>query len=276
MRTKSTMKLLKNRNIRNSNCVILLTATVNPKGTANTSLQNVESRLCQYSNALTFYLQHTTLKIVLCENSGYNWNKQIVPLIYKPRVEFLSFNVNDYDKSKGKSYGEAKIIEYAIKNSSFIKSGEYIIKITGRVIISNINEIILKYKRKNKSSNTVFIEFWGRNYAQSVCFICSKHWILNLVTLNREKLDDLKFSIHNLLFEGVVSEKKLQIKSIYPFINGISGKTGTFYKNDLIIQRRIDNYIGLQTIYKIRKNFPHFLLTFVILQFARFVRKFYW
>jgi len=122
--------------------IILLTACINPEGAENTVLQDCEERLKQYKLALDWYLQNTTNKITFVENSGYDISPLYRNQIEKGRLEVMTFQGNDYDKSRGKGYGEALIIEYAFNNSKFINETSQIVKVTGRLIISNIKTLM--------------------------------------------------------------------------------------------------------------------------------------
>ena len=57
------------------NQIIFLMACVNPKGMAYTKLSNPEIRLQQYKEALDWYLENTGNKILLVENSGYDFSQ---------------------------------------------------------------------------------------------------------------------------------------------------------------------------------------------------------
>ena len=123
--------------------VILMTATVNQEGTDNTTLQVAAIRKQHYVEAIRFYLDNTDLNIIICENTETKFYNEIESYNNnKSRLEFLTFRGNDYDKSRGKGFGEAQIIKFALEHSRFIKESDYLIKITGRVRFSNIDKIL--------------------------------------------------------------------------------------------------------------------------------------
>ncbi len=135
--------------MENNNIVILLTACINPNGMAYTVLQDKDARLRQYREALDWYLNHVKNKIVFVENTGYNISPYYEYYIEAGQLEVLTFQGNDFDKKKGKGYGEALIIEYALNNSVFFRCCDVIIKITGRLICGNIMVMVKKYTNKN-------------------------------------------------------------------------------------------------------------------------------
>ena len=79
--------------------VILLTACVNPSGMAFTALTDSDERLRQYRDALDFYLHHSSLPVVFCENTCYDLSDHYRPYIEQGRLECLSFDGNRFDKT---------------------------------------------------------------------------------------------------------------------------------------------------------------------------------
>lgn len=134
------------------NIVLLLTACVNPNGMAFTALQDGEERLIQYIKSIKYYLGSTSAKIVVVENTNFNIQKYIDFSYPKEQLEFLYFDGNNYDKEKGKGYGEALILKYAFENSLFLEDADVVVKISGRYIASNLHQILFCIKQ----SNTVY------------------------------------------------------------------------------------------------------------------------
>lgn len=251
--------------------VILLTATIVPNGTSNTALQNSEIRKDQYLQVIEYYLKNTCCKIVVCENTNTNIYDDIKHEQKSCRLEYITFPGNDYDKNRGKGYGEAAIIKYALENSEFLKSADYLFKITGRVKIKNIKKLI---RRKiYRDQNVIGIECWGYNWIHSVCFFCCKDWLYTIVKSYGEKLDDDTFCFQTMLHNAVLRTKGINIVSIHPYIDGISGKTGKPYVNNHIFQRKFDNYTGLKDIYYTRNEKLKFTYSYISWLFYRLLVK---
>ncbi|UKK51897.1 hypothetical protein L6472_04755 [Prevotella sp. E13-17] len=205
--------------------VILLTGCINPNGMAFTQLNNVSERQKQYINAIHFYLSNTNCPIVFCENS----DTDIQPFIEnaQDRLEILTFSGNK-NKQRGKGYGEAEIIEYALSHSSFIQEDCIIIKITGRLIVNNICPIIKSLTCKQDfvtclfHSDLTFAD--SRIFCATVSFFCE---FLN----NKERINDSE----NVFFEHILSSTVLASSIRFipyieePLITGISGSTGKQY-----------------------------------------------
>ena len=101
--------------------VIVLTACINPGKMIHTSLTDVDIRRRQYEDALEFYLLQTDYPIVFVENSGTDISGDFRKFVDCGRLEFVTFQGNEeFDRKKGKGYGEALILEYALEHSLFV------------------------------------------------------------------------------------------------------------------------------------------------------------
>ena len=134
---------------------ILLTGCINPNGMSFTQLTDVDERKEQYIIAIKYYLKETNCQVVFCENSNTDLSPIFQNNCNKNRLEIITFDGNK-DKQKGKGYGEAEIIEYAIQNSSVLINSDTIIKITGRLIINNIPSIVKSIKDKKNFVTCLF------------------------------------------------------------------------------------------------------------------------
>lgn len=133
---------------------LLLTGTIEPHreirdiGYASASL-DPNIRLQHYIRALIYYISESDFQFfVFCENSCYSIEKeknlvQEVADLYGKDIEFLQFK-GDHQMtlSKGYGYGEGECLDYAFKNSKFLKKSKSWYKITWRYIYSNINQLI--------------------------------------------------------------------------------------------------------------------------------------
>ena len=127
--------------------VLLLTACIDPRNVIAVGRRDITIRLEDYKLALRAWLKDCNIKkIVFCENSGHdleelrniyhNENR------YNTQVEFLSFEGQNFPSHLGKGYGEMGIISYAIQNSQLISRGIYVLKVTGRLYIPNIGDLL--------------------------------------------------------------------------------------------------------------------------------------
>ena len=137
--------LVKSRSKKN--IVVLLTACINPGETCLVERKNPAQRLADYKKALLFWLKCQSLQnIVFCENSGADL-AELRELVrtnntYGKTIEFLSFYGQPPLPSLGKGYGEMRIISYALEHSTAVRDADFVLKVTGRLIINNVQKII--------------------------------------------------------------------------------------------------------------------------------------
>lgn len=245
-----------------------MTATIKTNVQTFNSIKNEEERRIQYLEAINFYLRNTDCKIVFCENSDTDISYLLNP-IFKDRIEFLKFKAEGYVKFEhAKSIGEAKIIKYALENSKFIENTTFIIKVTGRVKIENINEIINKLKT---NPNELLIELRSNTWAMTVCFASSKILLKNIINdyLNKNFSNIETIEEH---FAKIIYLKCIAINAIFPIINGINGMYNKPYKNPSIYYRKTNHYLVIAKIFKLNKKFNKAIFYFIECKFYRIQR----
>lgn len=217
------------------NYVLLLTACVNPGGMVYTSLQNIDERAGQYKAALKWYLANTDLKIVFVENTMTDFSSEFCEYINSGRLEYITFDGNNFDRKLGKGYGEAMIIETALKNSAVISKADYLIKITGRLILGNLNTILKKHKPLSDDcvfANTGLVN--GHCYCLSSFFICPPLFLQNYFVPKKERINDAAgYFFEHLLYNSLLwwlkdHNSHREFKVPFKFI-GSSGSTNSQY-----------------------------------------------
>ena len=120
---------------------ILLTATIDTNNCAYLKRSDIEDRKNDYMSSMESWLSETDYEIVFVENSNYDLTflKEMFK-DYGDRIEYISYNGNNYNRSFGKGYGEYDSILYALKNSEKLKNEEYLNKVTGRYFLTGIQE----------------------------------------------------------------------------------------------------------------------------------------
>lgn len=216
---------------------ILLTATVNPEGMIFTERNDPKKRLEDYVMVIKSLNKLGYKNIVFCENTSLKIEELSEKIDIKD-IEFLSFNGNNYNKSLGKGYGEAKIIDYAFKNSNKLRESEFTLKITGRYDILNIVQLT-KYFERSKSD--IIADFRKNlSYTDSRVFFAHKSFFTDYFLSFSEEINDnegvyfehmLARSIHAAMSNGMTFENL----SIVPNISGFSGTTNTRVTNPIKI-----------------------------------------
>jgi hypothetical protein len=225
--------------------IILLTACIDPRGMSNTYLTDIEERKMQYVNALHFYINKTNLDIVFVENSGYDISSFFEKQINENRLEILTYKADDANRFRGKGFGEAEIIEYAISHSNKIIEPCTLIKITGRLIVDNISKIIRFYSlllsRKTIQCN-MSSDF---SFADSKLIIAPL-FFYEILTRNKSLMNDCEGNYFEHILAMSIKEQEKFYYSFFlenPIFLGVSGTSGVAYTNDIINTNRKIAYI---------------------------------
>lgn len=181
-----------------------------------------------------------TIKIVICDNSGYDFQDDINKNFPNDDIECLSF-LGDKDAvmEYGKGYGESEIIEYAISNSKYILSTRSFAKCTAKLWVKDAefflknwnSQCAVKPVFKNIFSfRSAFIEYIDtRFYAVSLDFY-EKYFR----SIHKRIKPNSPIGIEELFLEALISKN---LRNIFwkkcPQIYGVSGASGKAYKNSL-------------------------------------------
>jgi len=155
-------------------CVLLTTCTITK---SINGIGNEEERIKMYNEVINNYLNKTSINIYIVNSSGYTFpefknNPRIFIYSYIQENKYLRYPV---------SYHEATSILKAFDYLNLNKF-EYIIKITGRYFIPNINDIISKIPLgtelifQNKD-NSFILTF----YQNSEIFGCKSSLLKNIM-----------------------------------------------------------------------------------------------
>lgn len=211
-----------------NNVILLLTACINPNCNDVLAVKDFDVRKDMYIKSIKWYLEHTDYKLVFCENSGTDISDKFD--YAKDRTEFLVYkSVSDINRTKG--YKEMEILDYAYKNSKFISccnKSSIVVKITGRLILLNINRIIKYLKKKNyKSCICAYLN--GIKPWADCRFIFFTLDVFPILLSFKQKINESYY------FEHATRDfiKKSKSKFIYPLVpanvDGVSGGFGVSY-----------------------------------------------
>lgn len=213
--------------------IILLTACINPNGMIYTSLRNCVERKKQYVDAIRYYLSKTNLKIVFVENSNTDISSLFPNAIMKGRLECLTFQGNQ-NITRGKGFGECEIIKFALENSVILCTckKKYIVKITGRLIVRNLNILIRTHRFLLPHKSVICAINSNLSFPDSRCIIAPASFYKKLLKRMDNIDDSLGYYFEHALLDTI---KKEDAYYYYPFfiqpnIEGVSGSTGEIYK----------------------------------------------
>lgn len=236
--------------------LFFLTACIQPKGMTKTVLQDANVRLQQYLEAINFYLNNYCYKILVVENTNVDLYKYLVDPIENGQLEYLTFDGNNFDPNLGKGFGEGLIIKYAFAHSHFIRKYNYIVKITGRHKITNL-EAILTVSEIFLGSNPNLIVcdiIPKRKVAISDCFIASKSFFELYLNENLHLCNDsMNIWFEHILFYCIHQAKQENFQYLFlPFAldqRGCSGSTGRSFSKTRL--RRKIYYFVKMLFYKL-------------------------
>lgn len=117
---------------------LLLTSTINPKDFPFVGRKGKGNREKDCMEAINFYIKKG-FRIVFIDNSNFKSEKIIDQNGSNLCFEYLSFESTD--SHLGKGHGELEIIDFALKTSKYLESEDFFLKISGRYIIDNIEEL---------------------------------------------------------------------------------------------------------------------------------------
>jgi hypothetical protein len=129
---------------------IILTSTVNTRQGKSWVFQREPTlRIETYLKSILQWLTKTNFNIVLVENSGYHYDElNNEKEIYKNRFEVITFNEIDLEEAQylegnnSKGASEIFAINYAYLHSNLINSSNFIIKITARFFIDELEQYL--------------------------------------------------------------------------------------------------------------------------------------
>ena len=238
--------------------LLLLTATIDPKGMILTARQSPVERLKDYRASLHRWLKRKNLfaRIVLCENSGYPIPKDLKGEFNRVGGDLLvifQFDGNNYPRFRGKGYGEAKIIEYVVDNFQRIDDYDYVVKCTGRLYVPNISRIL---KTLDKGPDIACSLTKNLHIADSRLFAARPEVMKILIQGFAEEVNDTA----GVYFEHVLARRIAELVSKgyrfspwneLPYYMGVSGSTG----RQLNSVRAWTRHLAKNLLYKISKMY---------------------
>lgn len=215
-----------------NNVTILLTATVSVGGMTHTKLVDSNTRRQQYVDAVNYYLNQTKFNVVICNNSGNDFSIFEGETYRKDRFEYIYYQGNSFNPCLGKGYGEYDIIKYAMTHSRLLREAKNVIKITGRIIIQNITEIVaftdmlLLYPKRKMYINIVYNKEESVETVDSKCFICAKDIIADIVRNDNPVDDSHQYYLETYLYDYLAKNQIMHYPTFAPFV--VEGYSGTF------------------------------------------------
>lgn len=212
--------------------VLVMTGTVNVNGCEQLVRADACTRAVDYYIAVRWFLENTGLRLVFVENSGHNLQfLEGLQKGYPERLELLSFLGNNFPRHWGKGYGERVALNYAIEYSKFLERETYFGKMTGRLYIENMGEIlqILDSWRDQDIDFVVMVNTVGET-----SMICTEFLVARkdyfYEEINRLEMDDSRGRIFENGIAEIVNKNPGRSKMINREFVKIRGFQGTSNK----------------------------------------------
>lgn len=232
-----------NKEYDTAKIVLLITATILPQDKRFLMIKEPKQRLQQYLDCLSFFIVKTDVsRIVLCDNSNYDFPCDMMGALaerYGKKLEIIQFTGNTKKIAvQGKGYGEGELIKYALNHSVLLRKAEYFIKVTGRLKVLNINQIIKKMDITKIYINKEIRNFrkYGKQKSMNTVLygIPRKIYLSTFADVYIDVCDKKGIYLEHVFYDRIV-KNKLTVYNIphFPVINGVSGSLGSRYQESI-------------------------------------------
>lgn len=252
---------IKSNKIEMENMTLLITGCINPyENQVWLKLKDKQERLKQYVDSIIYYINTTNLKkIVFCENSNYCYDADSIKKIAANKgkeFEWISFKGNiSLVKKYDKGAGESEIIDYALCHSKLLKDSAKLIKVTGRLKLTNISNLLQAIKLENNY-------FVCDIYRSNPHAVDTRFYVVDMdlyktqlshyydrVQCENPKIEECYFILLNGKFKSFVA---------YPRFVGISGGNGRDYSKEFKPKLLLFDFLCKTQLFNVLFPFVHF------------------
>lgn len=211
---------------------ILLTSTVQPNITVFSRRNNPLERERDYCEVVRTLVK-TDYPIVFCDNSNYPLKniKEILNSRSPETYEVHQFDGSTFPVFLGKGYGELQIIKYALDHSKILKECDFVVKITGRYVVQNLEHILDSVRAGNFDSVNVIADYRNQSrYTYSGFFIArpiffTKYLFPLQSFINDSEGKHFETALHQAIQKSI---REGNDASLFPEKPSISGYSGTW------------------------------------------------
>ena len=207
-----------------------------------TMLTELNIRLLQYINSLEYAIEHYNRvnHIIFCDNTGYEYDYSELQKKAEQKgktLEIIIFRGNyQLIQEKGKGYGEGEIIKYALNNSEALQNSIFFYKLTGRIMIKNMDQLMDSTLADNAF---IFLSNRKGNYdrARTLLYkVNTSFYRQFLMDAYMEVNDHQQHYLEHAFYERLAN---IPIHSFrkYPDFTGLQASTGRTYQSKMILLR---------------------------------------
>jgi hypothetical protein len=219
---------------------LLLTSCVNTSAPF-TKLTDTNKRIELTIQSIKEWIRiQKDIKIIICDGSNYDFSTITNELFPTANIECIYFqNSIQLVKLFGKGYGEGEIIDYALRNSTFIRHANFFAKCTSKLWVENYNDCLNSWNGVFKSdcnyTNIKSINNIEMGYIDTRFYLTSKSFYekyLSAAHLNVNDIDDRPLE---RCFKDIITYNNILefMFPILPIIKGVSGSTELRYQYTL-------------------------------------------
>jgi len=247
--------------------VLLITGCISPiKNQQWLQISEANIRLKQYIDSIKYYITHSVFdQIVFCDNSNYQCVEKDMLIDfagqYDKKLEWLTFSGNSsIIRQWGKGAGEDEILQYAFSHSSLLKNTTSFAKVTGRLILKNINAIVLNCKNEKN--------YFLRDVYRSNKFgVDTRFYVANKDFFKKNML----FCYDQLAKQNMVSSAleenyfkllkgRYECLPYYPKFTGVSAGNGRDYGQEPLLQIFFFNVLAMFNLFNRFFNLVYFTM----------------
>lgn len=128
---------------------LLLPGTINVNDCWFLARSNPVDRQNDIKQAITKWLERSKFEIIFVENSNADLSfLDELKEAHPDRLETLSFDGNNYDRSFGKGHGEILAINYGLDHSEKLRDEKFFHKVAGRYFLTEIEEKYAEFEEQ--------------------------------------------------------------------------------------------------------------------------------
>lgn len=246
--------------------LLIITGCIDPvRNQTHLVISDNEVRLMQYSDSIEYYIKKSPFrKIVFCDNSNYDVSKleylRQLSIDNNKDLEIMSFagNIKLVEQYDNKGVGEDEIISYVTKYSKLFQKCSYITKITGRLIVTNITDILLSI---NPDKDYFVRDVYRRYQSTGVdtrIYMARKNTIEETLKNGYGKIKGVSKKtaledLYQMLIKGHYS-----CMPFYPCFVGYSGGNGRNYDIASTSRYKLYNFLCQVGLFNVLFPFVHF------------------
>jgi hypothetical protein len=226
------------KNFYKKNVSLVLLCNVDPKNVIHTKRKNIEDRISDFEKSLPFWLSLDLFKnIIIIENSNFKgdlFKKHIRQSTNKKNIELMIYDGQKYNRKLGKGFGWYQQIDKVIKYSKKAKESEYFVIVTGRYIINNIEEMLLKTETPLMCDITKNLSFGFSPVTLFSKDFIKKYWLKFCSQTNDSKGKTMEHQQAKAILRAISDDYKWQLPPVSADIIAVSAISNTAYRRNFL------------------------------------------